>query len=352
MKTFKILFLFLIILILKLGEHLVVARELTQEERILKQTILYKAGSNYLQKVYATNRIMRWNKAYFPIKVYVENNPDAPNYYAYSFVKAAKIWELETGGVVKVDFTRDEKNANILFKVIKRPAPIRPVSPNESVTLAYTQASFTRDKLLKQTIYFYERNSQNKLSPPYEVLNIAVHEFGHALGISGHSDDPNSIMYAFYDPKKEKHTSFLNKQDKSTLNLLYMVTPDITNGNKALERGTISADILVGSVEERTQSSLEIAKKEAATKQGDCNSMLRIAAIYQEKQDLENMFLAIQEAQKRAKTKTELYGVHVGYAYYYYYKRDKQNAKAHILKALELNYNDNAKQFLYYIEKL
>ena len=347
MKKIKIL-----ILILFLTVQIVIARELTQAERIQKQTILYQTGSNYLNKAYAGSKVLRWNKAYFPIKVYVENDPDMPSYYPSNFIKAAKIWEDETNGIIKLYFTSDPNSANILFKTIKRQAPTRDVSKNETVTLAYTETKFSGDKLLRQTIYFYERNANGKLSPPYEVLNIAVHEFGHALGIHGHSDDPNSIMYAFYDTKKEKHAAFLNRQDKNTLKLLYMITPDITNGDKTKEKGTIDAEVLAGSFEERNDTSIQNAKKEASMKMGDANSRLRLAALYEEKGEYETMLKYLKEAQTYAKTKSELYGVHIGYAYYYYHKKDKQNAKAHILKALEYNNNEDAKKFMYYIDKL
>ena len=347
MKRIKVL-----ILILFLTVQFVFARELTQAERIQRQTILYQTGSNYLNKAYAGSKVLRWNKAYFPIKVYVEANPDMPSYYPSNFIKAAKIWEDETNGIIKLYFTSDPDNANILFKTIKRQAPTRDVSKSETVTLAYTETKINGDKLQKQTIYFYERNDKGKLSPPYEVLNIAVHEFGHALGIQGHSDDPNSIMYAFYDTKKEKHAAFLNRQDKNTLKLLYMITPDITNGDKTKEKGTVDAEVLAGSIEERTNTSIQNAEKEVSMKTGDASSRLKLAALYEEKGDFVTMLKYVKEAEVCAKTKNELYGVHIGYAYYYYHKKDKQNAKAHILKALEYNNNEDAKKFMYYIDRL
>lgn len=61
-----------------------------------------------------------------------------------------------------------------------------------------------KGKLVKMYIYIYDRGKDGKYYDPYRVLNISIHEFGHALGIGGHSNDSSSIMYPLMNPDKEK----------------------------------------------------------------------------------------------------------------------------------------------------
>lgn len=310
--------------------------EVIEKNEVLKQSILYETGSNYLDKTFYGGKIARWNKAEFPIKVYIEDLPSMPNYYKKAFEEAAKIWENEGEGIIKIAFVDREKEANIVFKTKDRQENIRKISNDEPTTLAFTKPTFDKDKFKKAEIIFFRKNIDGSMVKPYEVLNIAVHEFGHALGIWGHSDDKNSVMYVFYDPKYKKRTAFLNKQDKATLKLLYMVTPDFTNGNKKDEKDTINASILIGTSDERIEKSIKEAKKEVEMKKGDCLSRLNLAALYEQKKDYNMMYFYIKEAEQTARNQNEMHNVYVSYAIYYASQNDKQKALNYMEKALEI----------------
>ena len=317
-----------------------------EKNDFLKQKILYDAGSNYLESVFYGGHIVRWNKSKFPIKVYAQDSPDIPNYYIEAFTYAAKVWEEESGGIIKIIIVDNENDADIVFKTNDREEQLDEIRPDETYRLAYTRPYFKGDNLVKAEIVFFKKDLKGRGIQPYEALNIAVHEFGHALGIWGHSDDPKSVMYAFYNPKHKKQNSFLNKQDKATLKLLYMITPDYTNGDKRDEKDTIKSSILVGTKNDRMDTSIQKAKEEAQKKKGDCSSRLNIAILYEQKGDYEAMYEYIKEAEKLAKTKDELYAVNIAYASYYYQKRDSKNAKLYTQRALEIKETKEARDFL------
>lgn len=341
LNLFLILILILVsiracVLISASNRHEELQNEKIEKNEVLKQSILYEAGTNYLDKTFYGGKIARWNKAEFPIKVYIEDLPSMPNYYKKAFEEAAKIWQNEGEGIVKIAFVDKEKEANIVFKTIERQENIRKVNSDEPTTLAFTKPIFDKDKFKKAEIIFFRKSVDGTMVKPYEVLNIAVHEFGHALGIWGHSEDKNSVMYVFYNPKYQKQTAFLNKQDKATLKLLYMVTPDYTNGNKKDEKDTINATILIGTSDERIDKSIAEAKKEADMKKGDCLSRLNLAALYEQKKDYKMMYFYIKEAERVAKNKNEMHNVYVSYAIYYASQNNKRRALDYMDRALEI----------------
>ena len=350
MRIKSFLFFFFIIIFSVFEAH---AAELTQSERILKQSILYATGSNYLENTYfAGGKILRWNKSEFPIKVYVENSVNAPNYYTYAFIRTVLIWQSALKDIISLKFVNNEDDANIVFKVVDNKKYIRQVKTNESHILAYTSPLIQKNKLLKMYIYIYDRGNDNQYYKPYQVLNIAIHEFGHALGISGHSSDTTSIMYPLLNPDKEKRSGFISRTDINTINLLYKVYPDITNGDKKKEVGNIKTELLLGSEDERQALAIKQALEEVQIKPTDCLSRLKLAVLYEERQEYNKMLQYIKEAEPLAKTKDELYSIYVAYSYYYYSQKDKQKSKLYLSKALAIKNDGSLKTLEQFINLL
>ena len=52
----------------------------------------------------------------------------------------------------------------------------------------------------------------------HDIYETVLHEMGHALGLGGHSPDPDDIMYASI---RHGGTEGLSERDRNTLTVLY-----------------------------------------------------------------------------------------------------------------------------------
>lgn len=110
-------------------------------------------------------------------------------------------WFAATQGLTTYVVTADPAQARIL-------ARFDPDTNN-----GYTTTSFRNDLLEKATIRIGVKRGQAS-----DIACIAAHEFGHALGIDGHSSDPNDVMYPDH---RMGHAWRITPRDRSTLAMLY-----------------------------------------------------------------------------------------------------------------------------------
>ncbi len=73
------------------------------------------------------------------------------------------------------------------------------------------------------------------------MMITSLHEMGHALGLWGHSNDPNDVMYV----TGPAAGAILSARDVLSINALYSLTPDIKEAPEGTKVRTPSSEYVI-----------------------------------------------------------------------------------------------------------
>ena len=121
-------------------------------------------------------------------------------------------WPAATGGVINYTIVPTAAEANITVNValIPRPAGNTETGSTNVEAPGHILKSATTEIFLWADITNAELNLGQRTT--------AAHEFGHMLGIAGHSDDPNDLMYPVHGAVDDIPLSI---RDINTIKTLY-----------------------------------------------------------------------------------------------------------------------------------
>jgi len=133
---------------------------------------------NYVRQL---DQLLYWER--FPVTVYFERDANYSDYYRTLALQGFDQWVEATGSVVRYREVSNPDGAQI-------------------------RVSFKPDTRNGKTYYTYYPSSGRLVSArveigalgnnPIDIRSVAAHEFGHALGIAGHSQDPSDMMFKTY----------------------------------------------------------------------------------------------------------------------------------------------------------
>ena len=142
------------------------------------------------------------------IKVYVEESPKA-----HILKKAVKIWDDSMRSDMNFSFVNNKNEADITLNYVDYLTENRVGITNSShITI-------------QGKIYMHKAHVSISKTDPWgfnqndaKLLKVTLHELGHAIGILGHSNSINDIMY--YSTASTKNTS-PSLRDIDSVNKLY-----------------------------------------------------------------------------------------------------------------------------------
>ncbi len=186
------------------------------DKSMSEKTIKAAVIDSYFRNVAAGGKIIRWNKASFPLRVYVQDSADVPEYYREVVMSAYQKWQRASDGLVSFEFVEDANDADMkcYFKNTDNKKSIG--------THAFT---VNGSKITGSTIVFNRTDAKNHSLDSKQLFSSALQEIGHSLGLTGASPSIYDVMY----PIGTKFNTEITPRDLKTLALVYSVKPDITN---------------------------------------------------------------------------------------------------------------------------
>lgn len=322
----------------------------------LRHKLIAGVENNYIYNAVAGNDIIRWDINSFPLKVYYKNIEEAPSYYYENIEKAFGQWSQRTN-FVKFTQTKNEKDANIVIK-------FSDISDNSckgagcKYAIAYTDPIISsRGVLEKMNLTFFRTNPRHELYSPLEVYNTALHEIGHTLGIMGHSDNPEDLMYESNENNKNIYAQYrsdfqyLTSRDLKTLALLYRLEPTICNVKGLHSENFYYPPLIMGSQDARLLKKLEEYQKYIQKYPNFAAGHINIASIYVDMGDLDLALKSLSSASQLAKNEDEKYMVAYNRAIIYYNKQDYRNSLAYAKQAKAIRPSNNIDELINDIEK-
>lgn len=322
----------------------------------LRYKLIEGISNNYIYNAAMGNDIVRWDIKTFPLKVYFESKDSVPAYYVEQILKAMEVWTDNTN-FVKFVQTEDEHSANILICFKRTPDNLCTGGVCKYVT-AYTEPTIDKDKILKRMVMtFYRTNPLKKLFTPNEVFNTALHELGHTLGIMGHSDNPEDIMYSMLEEPVSfypSHSAYqsLSLRDLKTLVLLYRIKPTISNVRDLNSESFYYAPLILGSENAILVRKLSEYQKYIIEYPNMASGYINLASVYADLGDNKSSLQYLSIAEKFAQNIDEQYIIMYNRAVIYFNMQDYAKALDCADKAKAIKTDQNIDELISDIMKL
>ena len=185
---------------------------------------------DYLASAASGGKFFRWAPDAIPIKVFIANGQSVPGYqpfYQKTLMDAFSTWATATGNKLLFSLAPDIRSANIICQWTDNPNQVmdrgrlveggltrlsgQTLSDGQSV--AITRATMT---ILTTPGEPGQPMSQDQFT------KVCLHEVGHAIGINGHSNNNQDIMFFSESPSI---WPALTNRDKATAMKLYETYP-------------------------------------------------------------------------------------------------------------------------------
>lgn len=321
----------------------------------IKSQIFSEFRGNYINNAVFGNDILRWDIRSFPLKIYFENANEVPQYYLENINKALSLWSNSTN-FVKFTQVNDKQSANIIiaFKDLPEDFCKNAVC---SYVVAFTEPEISSQKILKKmNLTFYKTNPRHENFSSQEILNTALHEIGHTLGIMGHSNNPRDLMFAQKDNSSRYFNSLptpnFTRNDLNTLVLLYRIKPTISNNQNLQSETFYYAPILIGEDDERIKNKIIENQNYIKNYPTIAGGYINLASSYADFGDFQSAINTLQQGEKYIKSNDDKFLIEYNKAAIYYNMQRYSEALTAANSAKSIRDDSSLNELIEEIQKL
>lgn len=162
--------------------------------------------------------VLRWPTSKMPLKVFIRNGQGVPGFDPSNqqlLTKSFQDWATASNGAVSFSFIKDPKQSDIECSWTNNPNTFTNKAEAGETNLMGDKAGLCRGtiKLLTVPLVPELPLTENRMRMIY------LHEIGHVLGLAGHTNNPQDIM--FYSVNVADVWRDLTPRDGNTLMRLY-----------------------------------------------------------------------------------------------------------------------------------
>jgi len=200
------------------------ARGDTVKAKSLAQSYGATTGNYLAHAMSQGGKVIRWDLAKMPLRVFIASGANVRGWTVdknQAVYNAMAGWKAASGNQLRFQMVQNISDANIVVRWQER-------FSHDNIGVSPLQ--MVGNTILQSDVHLAtsQPNGSGLLSMS-ELNWTALHEFGHALGIRGHSPQPDDVMFFAVNPSQQ---TGLTARDRNTIKLLYRQEADVTNNTQ------------------------------------------------------------------------------------------------------------------------